>query len=130
MYIAVTYIGGKYVPGEVIPDDMPRDKLDWLIRAGAVRQAASDPDSRQRYEAAEKQEAEAPDPMNAPDDAEEPEDIQEPEDEIDEDEEAPEIDVMAGIVRGSGKDAEKPAPARKPRTASGSKKAPKGGKTK
>ena len=130
MYIAVTYIGGKYVPGEVIPDDMPRDKLDWLIRAGAVRKAASDPDSRQRYEAAAGQEAEAPDLVAAPEDAEGTDDIQEPEDEIDEDEEAPEIDVMAGIVQDGGKDAEKPAPARKPRTASGNKKAPKGGKAK
>ena len=129
MYIAVTYIGGKYVPGEVIPDDMPRDKLDWLIRAGAVRKAASDPESRQRYEAAARQEAEAPDPVAAPEDAEGTEDIQEPEDEIDEDEEAPEIDVMAGIVQSTEEPA-KPAAKRKTAAESGSKKTPKGGKPK
>jgi len=130
MYIAVNYIGGKYIPGEIIPDDMPRDMLDWLIQAGAVRKAAPDPDSQQQNDSAARQEAEVPDPIDTPEDAEEPEDIQEPEDEIDEDEEIPEIDVMAGIVQDSGNDAEQPAPARKPRTTSGSKKAPKGGKTK
>ena len=40
MYIAVTFIGGKYTPGEVISEDMPREQLEWLIRAGAVRKAA------------------------------------------------------------------------------------------
>ncbi len=124
MYIAITYIGGKYVPGEVIPDDMSRDELDWLIRAGAVRKAAPDPDARRPQEAAVQQGAEVPEPTDAP------EDTEEPEGEIDEDEEAPEIDVMAGIVQTSPKEAVKPAAKRKTNANSGSKRTPKGGKPK
>lgn len=109
MYIAVTYIGGKYIPGEAISEDMPKEKLDWLIRAGAVRKAASAP-SMPVFEPEATEEAEAP--------QEEPEAIV---DEIDEEDEAPEIDVMAGIVKG-----DEAAPAKKPKPAA--KKSPKGGK--
>ena len=116
MYIATTYIGGEYTPGDPIPDDFPAEKLAWLIRAGAVRKAAPAP-SLPDCEPEAMEEAEAP--------QEEPEaDL----DEIDEEAEAPEIDVMAGIV----KDADEPEG--KTKTASmtraASKKVPKGGKTK
>jgi len=94
MYIAVTYIGSRYVPGEIISEDTPKEKLDWLKRAGAIREAAPDPEAPVMAEAPEDKgpEAQAPDPE--PDDPE----TEAPEDEIDEDAEAPEIDVMDGIV--------------------------------
>jgi len=69
--------------------------------------------------------------QNATDDADAPgadeaqEEEIDPEDEFDEDEEAPEIDVMAGIVRDEPAPEKKPAPnARK-----AGKRTPKGGKT-
>lgn len=108
MYIATTYIGSAYTPGDPLPDDFSAEKLAWLIRAGAVRKAAPDPAMPEF----EPEEPEAP--------KEEPEADM---DEIDEEDEAPEIDVMAGIVKG-----DEAAPAKKPRSAA--KKTPKGGKTK
>lgn len=120
MYIAVTYIGGKYVPGEVISEDMPKENLDWLIQSGAVRKAAPAPlaavdSATETDDEVSDEDAQGAD--EAPDD--------EPA-EIDEDEEAPEIDVMAGIVKEEPEAAEKPAP--KARNAG--KSAPKGGKAK
>ena len=120
MYIAVTYIGGKYVPGEAIDEDMPKENLDWLIQSGAVRKAASAPLA-------------AVDSDPEPDDEAHDEDAQGADEalddepaEIDEDEEAPEIDVMAGIVKDEPEAAEKPAP--KARNAG--KRVSKGGKAK
>ena len=115
MYIAVSYIGSAYTPGEVIPDDYPAEKLDWLIRAGAVREAAPAPSSP------------APQEPSLPDE-ELPEVEPSGEDEFDEDVDAMEIDVMAGIVKDEPNGAQKPS-ARKSRSTSG-KKAPKGGTTK
>jgi len=111
MYIATTYIGGVYTPGDPIPDDFSAEKLAWLIQAGAVRKAASAP-SMPDFEPEATEEADAP------------QEVPEAEvNEIDEEEEAPEIDVMAGIVKG-----DEAAPVKKPRPAA--KKTPKGGKTK
>ena len=53
MYIAVTYIGSRYVPGEIISEDTPKEKLDWLKRAGAIREAAPDPEAPVTAEAPE-----------------------------------------------------------------------------
>lgn len=120
MYIAVTYIGGKYIPGEVISEDMSEESLSWLIQSGAVRKAA-------------------PAPLAAVDSDQEPDDEASDEDtqgadealddepaEIDEDEEAPEIDVMAGIVKDEPEAAEKSASTAR----SAGKRASRGGKTK
>ena len=108
MYIATTYIGSAYIPGDTISEDIPAEKLEWLIQAGAVRESAPAPSP-------------APEPIPAEADIEQPNEA-EP-DEIDEEEVAPEIDAMAGIVKGANE-----APAKKPRPAA--KRAPKGGKTK
>lgn len=118
MYIAVTYIGSRYVPGETISEDTPKEKLDWLKRAGAIREAAPDPEAPVMAEAPEDKgpEAQAPDPE--PDDPE----TEAPEDEIDEDAEAPEIDVMAGIIQDTATPENKPGTARR--------RTPKGGKSK
>ena len=145
MYIAVTYIGSRYVPGEIISEDTPKEKLDWLKRAGAIREAAPDPEAPVTAEAPEDKgpEAQAPDPEPDDPETEAPEDkgpeaqapdpepddpeTEAPEDEIDEDAEAPEIDVMDGVVAAEKEEPRKPAKtaARKPAA-----KAAKGGKTK
>jgi len=112
MYIATKHIGNKYMPGETIPDCIPADTLEWLIEAGAVRESASAPFGARIEPAREDV------PMVEPQDME-------PE-MIDEEEVAPEIDAMAGVVKG-----EEDAPAKRPRSsAPNGKKAPKGGKTK
>lgn len=123
MYIAVTYIGSRYVPGEIISEDTPKEKLDWLKRAGAIREAAPDPEALVVAEAPEDKGPEAQAPDLEPDDPE----TEAPEDEIDEDAEAPEIDVMDGVVAAEKEEPKKPAKtaARKPAA-----KAAKGGKTK
>jgi len=142
MYIAVTYIGGKYIPGEVISEDLSKEKLDWLIRAGAVRKAAPAPAMSAILPSVEKTHAEAVREVaeaaedtaeeDAGQDDEAAEDATEDavEDEIDEDAEAPEIDVMAGIVQSDPEEPAKPAAKRKTAANTGNKKTPKGGKTK
>ena len=104
MYIAIKYIGKKYTPGEILPDNLPADEVKWLLEAGAIRKAAP-----------------APGRPAAPEETEE-----EPEDEIDEEAEAPEIDVMDGLVTAP---AEEKKPARTAARKSAGK-AAKGGKTK
>lgn len=85
MYIARHYVrvnGTVYTKGERIPDGIPAEKIEWLLRAEAI------------------EEAPAPASYIVPDEvhdepAEEPAEVEE---EADESIEAPEIDVMAGIV--------------------------------
>lgn len=122
MFIAVTYIGSTYVPGEIISEDTPKEKLDWLIRAGAIREAAPDPETPVKAEPAKDDglTAQAPDPEPNGQDAEGPED------EIDEEAEAPEIDVMDGVVAAEQEEPKKPAEAAARKTA----KTVKGGKAK
>ena len=43
MYIAIKYIGKKYTPGEILPDNLPADEVKWLLEAGAIRKAAPAP---------------------------------------------------------------------------------------
>ena len=111
MYVAVSYIGDEFVPGEIIPDDLPKGQLEWLIRAGAVREKALAPD-------------ESPETPEEPETEEPAAESQEPEteSEIEEAEEAPEIDIMDGLVAE-----EEPKPARASRKTTGKAK---GGKTK
>ena len=121
MYIATAYIGSAFTPGEVLPDDYPADKLEWLIKAGAVRQAAPAPSAID----AEADQTEAL-IEEMPEDSVDESD----EGEIDMDEEAPEINVMTGIVKKEPTESERPESQIEPRTAGRGKKAPKGGKTK
>ena len=77
MYIANHYVkvnGRLYVRGECIEENMPEDKISWLLKAEAIKEVASAFNSSQKQE----------DPV-----AEEPQ----------EEAEVPEIDVMAGIVQ-------------------------------
>ncbi len=92
MYIAVTYIGGKYVPGEVIDDDIPQETLEWLIKSGAVRQSAYEP---------EQAAAVAPEPEAAAEEPPKAEYTTEPAYDVDDD--AREIDAMEGIVKPKAK---------------------------
>lgn len=94
MYIAVTYIGSTYVPGEIISEDTPKEKLDWLKRAGAIREVAPAPEAPVKAELPEDNGQAAK--MSAMEADEQEAEL--PEDEIDEEAEAPEIDVMDGIV--------------------------------
>lgn len=118
MYIANHYVrinGRVFVKGERIPEDLPAEKIEWLLEKGAVHEAASLPSA----------EAQAGTPDTVPAEtaaAEEqevkPQTAQEPAEEADEDAEAPEIDVMAGIVQG----AEDEAPKKTTRTKTAAKK--------
>lgn len=90
MYIAVTYIGGRYVPGEVIDDDIPAEQLEWLIKSGAVRSSAYEPEEA----------ADAPLPEAA---AEEQPEEEQYEQAYDADDDAREIDAMDGIVKPKAK---------------------------
>lgn len=154
MYIAKKHIGNKYMPGDTIPDNLPADMVEWLIRADAIREAApapSMPDTIEGDSIDEDEQARAatrenyarqlagmgydpsgnPLPTDSPDDEAPVEGQQDAEggdveDEIDEDAEAPEIDVMAGIVKDETKAEKKSAS----KSSSAGKKAPKGGKAK
>ena len=108
MYIANHYVrvGRKmYKPGEEIPENIPSDKLDWLITAGAVREFTP------AAPAAAPQEEEPQQTIEEPEEAPEEEGA-----EADDDAEAPEIDAMAGIVQG-GPEEEPKKPARAKSTA-------------
>ncbi|MBR3741135.1 MAG: hypothetical protein IKN04_11900 [Clostridia bacterium] len=117
MYIAQKYIGNDYTPGETLPDDLPQEFIERLLKTGAIRKAAPlgqplapEPqiiELRRRQPDA----GEARTPETRPDETEAEPEGEADEDEIDEDEDAPEIDAMDGIVQG---DAEpKDAPGKK-----------------
>lgn len=85
-YIAKTYIGRDYVPGEIIEGEEFSDekKIKWLLEAGAIEEIAPEGQDTDYPESAEE-----PIGMNKP---------EIPENVIEEDD-APEIDAMAGIVK-------------------------------
>lgn len=84
MFVAKTYIGGAFTPGEIIPDDYPSDRLEWLKNAGAIHEIEPTPVMQETTA--------IPLPM----DEEAHNDSQE--NAYDEEQEAPEIDVMAGVI--------------------------------
>lgn len=119
MYIAKVHIGGRYMPGDILPDNMSAETLEWLIRAGAVRVTApavlppETPDSG--GEETQKNVTDEPADMEngkgeQSDNGDTDKHDEEGEDEFDDDAEVPEIDVMAGIVQTDAKSAEIPAP--------------------
>ena len=104
MYIANFYIGREYTPGEVLPETVPQEVIDRLLKAGAIRKVAPAPDF-------------APLPAETEVTMEDAGTEQETgADEIDEETEPEEIDVMAGIVS-------EPKPAPKTRAKTGGRKA-------
>ena len=91
MYVANFYIGREYTPGEVLPENMPKELTDRLLKAGAIREIAPavlpekfDTPAGNIYDTAEEATADAAAEAAA--------------EEIDEEAEPEEIDVMAGIV--------------------------------
>ena len=87
MYIAVTYIGTDFTPGEVLPDNLDKALIERLLKSGAIREDAPEPIHRPATQV-------TPEVPEAPkDDAEETADesaYEEPE--------APEIDVTDALV--------------------------------
>lgn len=148
MYIAIKHIGNKYTPGETLPDNLPDDTLEWLKKAGAVREIAPAPvmpprakapsnqdDNELTRENNKRQQINAPGynadgttKVEADEELEEgmPVDDSE-EDEIDEEAEAPEIDIMDGLV---SEQTEEPKPARTNARKASTSKPAKGGRTK
>jgi len=98
MYIANHYVRINrimYIKGESIPDDLPEEKIEWLLKAGAIYKISDEADTD-----GEKTDPVLPEinqdiqqesePVESEDDSEE---------ERDEEQEVPEIDVMAGIIQ-------------------------------
>lgn len=103
MYAAKHYVradGKLYTAGEILPEDLPQEKIDWLLRKGAI-ELISGTESAEEIPEGEIEPA-----------TESAEEI--PESEIDEDAEPEEIDAAEGIITAPApKTAEKPATRRK-----------------
>ncbi len=94
-YVAKHYTsinGILYVEGEKIPDNLPEEKIKWLLSAGAIQKIAPVFGGDE-----EKPENTNPDETQTSEDAKETEDSEE----TGNDEEIPEIDVMDGIVQNT-----------------------------
>jgi hypothetical protein len=99
-YCAKCYIGGEYIPGEIIEDDGTLDEktIDWLLKTGAIEEIAPVGQTEERTA------AEVNEPVNEEPDLAtgEPDPVSEESEESEENDDmgyAPEIDVMAGIVQ-------------------------------
>lgn len=117
MYVATSFIGSSITPGEVIPSDIPVEKLEWLKKAGAVREIAPVSDMSVSVEPKESETQKigtATETNDAENEASE-------EVQFDE-EEAPEIDVMDGVVAPKGEEPEKPTRIRTRKPATKTKK--------
>lgn len=119
MFIANRYVrvkGTLYKKGERIPDDLPEEKIAWLLESEAIHETAviSAPTTAEMIPELPADEA----------DVSEPETVEgpPPEEEADEEAEAPEIDVMAGIVQGEPENLEDPEEAEKASPKTGRKK--------
>lgn len=99
MYIALTYIGRDFTPGEVLPDGMDEKLIHRLLKAGAIRETAPAPAAFQvKTEPVPDETVDMPDEAEA----EEAEDALEPE--------PPVLDVSAALVDA---EEEKPKASRK-----------------
>ena len=124
MYAANHYVrvkGHMYVAGELLPEDVDKEKIAWLLEKGAIREVAPNPGPAQISPAFEKPDAAEETPAEErseeiPDEedlTDEPAD--EPADELRSvivEEEAPEINVMDGVVTPEPAKDEKKKPAR------------------
>ena len=102
MIIAVSYIGTDYVPGEILPDDLPEAFIQRLLKTGAVKESAPDPVSVAAKAEAAQEEIPAPEADEGVEEIEEEAAYEEPE-EIEEEAayeepEAPEVDVTEALV--------------------------------
>lgn len=99
MYVANFYIGREYTPGEVLDETVPKEVIDRLLKSGAIRKVAPDPDFAEA-ETGSQTDGQTDGTADAADRGEDQPDGEESaaEEEIDEEAEPEEIDVMAGIV--------------------------------
>lgn len=117
MYAANHYVkaaGKVYTAGEILPE-LPEDKIQWLLRAGAIQEVAPGPGAEPEKapeEPTEEPKPEEPEGIATDAGEAEAEEAEEPDD----DAEPEEIDVMAGIVREPD-----PEPVKKPASKSGRK---------
>ena len=115
MYAAKHYVraGGKlYTAGEILPEDLPREKTDWLLRKGAIELIPGTEPAEEPAPVVIEQHAEEPAPIEDETPADPAEET--PESEIDGDAEPEEIDAAEGIVSAPApKTADKPATRRK-----------------
>lgn len=111
MYVALKHIGGKYTPGEILPDNLPTDEVKWLLEAGAIREVApalSMPETPIKPEALEKTEPNSEESASETAPEGETEAGEEMVEEVAEEAEALEIDITEGLVPGDT-EAAKPA---------------------
>ena len=100
MYIANHYVrvGQDLLKkGDLIPSDLPEDKIKWLLEAGAIQKATVPLKFYGHVPASEAAEA-IPLVEAETEEDEEPIDSTDEEEDIDMEEEIPEVDVMSGIV--------------------------------
>ncbi len=106
MYIAQAYIGGQYAPADVLPEDLPKESIDRLLKAGAIKYVADEGIAQLREIAEARDDGETETSENTTKDYVQPE-IES----VFDDEATPEeIDVMEGLV---GKETKKSARRRK-----------------
>ena len=111
MHIANHYVrinSRVFVKGERIPEDLPAEKIRWLLEKGAVHEAAPPLQEESEPETADMIPADPEDAEEQLQSAQEAaEEACEDAEETYEDTEAPEVDVMAGIVQGAEDEAPK-----------------------
>lgn len=114
MYLAnhcVRIGSAMFKRGERIPDNLPKDKIKWLLSAGAIKEVAPASLGEPEEEPEETGDAaeDAEDAAQEKEEGVEPETDTIPEEEADDEAEAPEIDVMSGIVGGAEDEPKKTA---------------------
>ena len=119
MFIANRYVrvkGTLYKKGERIPDDLPEEKIAWLLESEAIHETAviSAPTTAEMIPELPADEADVLEPETVEDPR--------PEEEADEEAEAPEIDAMAGIIQEEPEYSEDPEESKKTAPKTGRKK--------
>lgn len=114
MYKANFYIGRKYIPGEIIRDTIAPEKLERLLKIGAVQEITAPDESI--FQGKDILPMEDPVTAGVTDEVQDIPEGQESEELVNDETEAPEIDVMAGIVQ---EEAEKPKASSRPRKSTG-----------
>ena len=116
MYAANHYVrvaGKRYVAGEILPEDLPQEKIAGLLRSGAITPVGGVPAIKPAAEPAAEPETDGtPAADETPEDAAIAAD-ETPEEEIDAEAEPEEIDAADGIVSAPTKSTAKPAAKRK-----------------
>lgn len=101
MYIALTYIGTDFTPGEVLPEDLDKGFIERLLRMGAIREDARSPEPAAPAIVPTVTDEDNDDGEGITDTVEDAEeDTEEDAEEAEDNEpEAPEVDVTAALVQ-------------------------------